>query len=65
MKKTFESYIKEAIANKQITVSLDSDKRELKFNLNGLFPKALTSAMGKALKGNKFVVDEDVFTIYL
>jgi hypothetical protein len=65
MKRTFEEYINEAIANKQITVSLNSDKRELTFQFKGLFPKALTTAMGKALKANKFVVDENEFTIYL
>lgn len=63
--KKFEEYINEALANKQVNVSLDSDKRELTFQLRGLFPKPLISAMGKALKGNKFVVDDEEFTIYL
>ena len=63
--KTFEDYMNEAIANKQVTVSLDSDKRELTFQLKGLFPPALLKAMGKALKGSKFTVEDDEFTIYL
>ena len=63
--KSFEEFMSEAIANKQITVSLDSEKRELTFNFKGLFPKALVSAMGKALKGGKFTIQSDEFTVYL
>ena len=63
--KTFEEYINEAIANKQITVSLDSDKRELTFQLKKLFPKTLVSAMTKALEGNRFAINDEEFTIYL
>lgn len=63
--KTFEEFMTEATANKQLTVSLDADKRELTFNLKGLFPTALISAMGKALKGGKFTIEKDEFKVYL
>jgi hypothetical protein len=63
--KKFEEYIEEASTNKQITVTLDTDKREVKFNLRGLFPPALLSVMGKSLKGNQFNIDKDEFTIYI
>jgi hypothetical protein len=63
--KQFEEYIDEATANKQITVNLDTDKREVTFALRGLFPPALISRMGKSLKGNQFNIDKDEFTIYI
>jgi hypothetical protein len=63
--KKFEEYLEEAIANKQVNVSLNTDKRELSFQLRGLFPTTLINAMGKALKGNKFTIADDEFTIYL
>lgn len=61
----FDEYLNEAIANKQVTVSLDSDKRELTFHIRGVFPTNLMAAMGKALKGNKFTIDNEEFTIYI
>ena len=61
----FEEYLDEAIANKQVTVSLDSDKRELTFQLRGAFPPSLISAVGKAIKGKKFIIDNEEFKIYI
>lgn len=63
--KKFEEYLEEGIANKQVNVSLDTNTRELTFQLRGLFPATLISAMGKALKGNKFTIADEEFTIYL
>ena len=63
--KKFEEYLEEGVANKQITVSLDTGKRELTFALSGLFPPALISAMGKALKGGKFSLQGDQLTVYI
>jgi len=63
--KQFEEYIEEATANKQITATLNTDKRELTFNLKGLFPPALIAVMGKSLKSNRFNIDKDEFIIYI
>jgi len=63
--KKFEEYLEEGIANKHITVGLDTDKRELTFALRGLFPPALITAVGKALKGRKFQIDQDELKIYI
>lgn len=61
----FEEYLEEAVANKQITVGLDTGKRELTFALRGLFPPALIGAVGKALKSGKFTINDDELTIYI
>jgi hypothetical protein len=63
--KKFEEYISEASANKQITVNLDTDKRELTFMLRGLFPPALITAVSKSLRGKQFRVDKDELKIYI
>ena len=63
--KQFEEYIEEATVNKKISVSLDTDKRELTFNLGKMLPPALISRMGKSLKANQFNIDEDEFTVYI
>ena len=60
-----EKYLREAVANKQIVATLDTDKRELKFQLRKLFPPALIKAMGKSLKANQFSIDEEELKIYL
>ena len=65
MRLQFEDFINEAIANKQINVSLDTDKRELIFQLRGLFPPALITAIGKSLKGKQYRIDKDEFKIYV
>ena len=65
MKLLFEEYILEANTSKQITVNLDTGKREVTFELKGLFPPALISVVGKALKGNQFNIDKDELTIYI
>lgn len=63
--KKFEEYINEAIANKQITASLDSEKRELIFDFRGMFPPALMKALGKSLQSKSYTLTNDSLKIYL
>lgn len=63
--KKFEEYIDEASANKQITVNLNTDQRELTFELRGLFPPALITSVGKSLRGKQFRIDKDELKIYI
>jgi len=63
--KKFEEYLDEAISNKQVTVGLDTDKREVTFELRGLFPPAMITAVGRALKGDKFQINKDELKIYI